>query len=113
MLYKLLKSIRQLLVVVWSNLICRRSKSAISVLCNVFAYAGTMGLDKFGGTAWGGVPDSTSDWSKSNEAAEDDCIICMEAMVKVKDLTSLHCKHSFHTQVREQLYSFVLHCCIV
>jgi hypothetical protein len=92
-------------------LIRSRSKSATSVLCNVFSYAGKMGLDKFGGTAWGGVLDSASDWSKSNEAAEDDCIICMDAMVK--DLTSLHCKHSFHTKVREQLYSFVLHCCMV
>jgi hypothetical protein len=59
-----------------------------------------MGLDKFGGTAWGGVRESASGWSKSNQTSEDDCIICMESMEK-EDLTSLHCKHSFHTKVRK------------
>jgi hypothetical protein len=58
-----------------------------------------MGLDKFGGTAWGGVHESASGLSKSNQTSEDDCIICMESMEK--DLTFLHCKHSFHTKVRK------------
>ncbi|XP_021922164.1 uncharacterized protein LOC110830988 isoform X2 [Zootermopsis nevadensis] len=57
---------------------------------------GSMGLDKFGGTAWSGVHNSASVWSKSNESLEEECSICMESMDK--DQTSLHCKHSFHTK---------------
>lgn len=65
-----------------------------------------MGLDKFGGTAWGGVHNSASYWSKPNESLEEDCSICMESMNK--DQTTLHCKHSFHTKVRKVL--IILHC---
>jgi len=60
---------------------------------------GSMGMDKFG-TAWCGVRDSASSWSKSNDSSEDDCIICMEPMTN--DQTSLQCKHSFHTKCIRQ-----------
>jgi hypothetical protein len=62
-----------------------------------------MGLDKFGGTAWGEIPESASSWSKSNDNLKEDCIICFESMEK--DLTSLHCKHSFHTKVSKNIYN--------
>ncbi|PNF28586.1 hypothetical protein B7P43_G09381 [Cryptotermes secundus] len=61
---------------------------------------GSMGLDRFGGAAWGGVQESASGWAKSNQTSKDDCIICFESMEK--DLTSLHCKHSFHTECIRQ-----------
>ncbi|XP_069697937.1 E3 ubiquitin-protein ligase TTC3-like isoform X2 [Periplaneta americana] len=57
---------------------------------------GSMGLDKFGGNAWGGLRDSASNWTKPKESSEDDCIICMEPMDR--NQTSLHCKHTFHTE---------------
>jgi hypothetical protein len=83
-------------------------RASYRVLC---VNTGSMGLDKFGGTAWGGVHNSTSDWSKPNESSEEECVICMEPMNK--DQTFLHCKHSFHTKVRKTLYNFMPSYCIV
>lgn len=81
--------------------------NVISVF-NLFVNIGSMGMDKFG-TAWCGVQDSASSWSKSKDSSEDECIICMETMTQ--DQTSLHCKHAFHTKVRRMFYNFILKFC--
>lgn len=56
-----------------------------------------MGMEKFGDSAWGGIKTNKV-WSKPTDAALDDCVICMDQMTG--DITSLQCKHSFHTKVK-------------
>jgi hypothetical protein len=112
--YESLKCVKKLLVAVkvyLAQLWCMFFENMNNASYRVCANAGSMGLDKFGGAAWGGVNNSASNWSKPNESSEDDCIICMEPMNK--DQTSLHCRHSFHTKVRKMLHNFVLSCCII
>jgi hypothetical protein len=77
--------------------IYRLSKSVVFYVMSF--YAGTVGRDKFGGTAWCGVQESTSGWTKSNQTSEDYCFICKEPVER--DLASLPCDHSFHPEVRK------------
>ena len=66
---------------------------------DIFFFLGSMGLDKFGGTAWGEVRESAATWSKPKEIKEEDCVICYDPLAKDK-ITTLQCKHTFHTKVR-------------
>nr|CAD7568181.1 unnamed protein product [Timema californicum] len=60
---------------------------------------GAMGLEKFGNSAWRTQPDNTVKWDKpqDKDTPEEDCIICMESLGSDQQ-SSLHCKHTFHTQ---------------
>ncbi|XP_046996012.1 uncharacterized protein LOC124609238 isoform X1 [Schistocerca americana] len=54
---------------------------------------GPMGMEKFGGSAWGDVKESVA-WSKPQENEVDDCVICMDPLSD--GLETLSCNHDFH-----------------
>ncbi|XP_075217233.1 uncharacterized protein LOC142322253 isoform X2 [Lycorma delicatula] len=61
----------------------------------------SMGLEKFGETAWGGgVVTSNTNWQGSSDLMEE-CVICCEDMGSV-NLTTLECNHPFHTECIRQ-----------
>ncbi|XP_063217370.1 uncharacterized protein LOC134528074 isoform X2 [Bacillus rossius redtenbacheri] len=56
---------------------------------------GSMGLDKFGKTAWHLKSAETVQWSKPKDTSDEECTICIEPLGT--ETTILFCKHSFHT----------------
>lgn len=65
--------------------------------------SGSMGMDKFGAVAWGEVKEKNVNWI--NDELDNECIICHMSM-ETNSVTSLQCKHSFHTEcVRTWLHT--------